>query len=172
MDGLTHALRPRPSRRSAETLLVAFLATVVMLFAGFTSAFLIRRTGSDWQPVALPGLAYANTLVLVAASVLLELARRRASPAATRAALVCGLVFLGGQVGVWRLLDARGLFLSDTPEGAFFFLLSAVHGVHLLGGVVALLWQIVQARTPRLVAAYWHFLGLVWLYVLLLLHLQ
>ena len=152
--------------------MTAFLATVTMLFAGFTSAFLIRRTGSDWQPVALPKLAYANTLVLLAASVLLELARQRASHAATRAALVCGLLFLAGQVQVWRLLAARGMFLSDTPEGAFFFLLSAVHGVHLLGGVAALLWQLVQGRAPRLVAAYWHFLGLVWLYVLLLLHLQ
>jgi cytochrome c oxidase subunit 3 len=64
------------------------------------------------------------------------------------------------------------MFLSDTPEGAFFFLLSAVHGLHLLGGVAALVWLIVQARAPRLVAAYWHFLGLVWLYVLLLLHFQ
>lgn len=172
MDGLTHGLAPRASRRSAETLLVAFLATVVMLFAGFTSAFLIRRTGSDWQPVALPKLAYANTLVLVVASVLLELARRNGSLASSRAALVCGLVFLGGQVQVWRVLEARGMFLADTPEGAFFFLLSAVHGVHLLGGVAALTWQLVQARTPRLVAAYWHFLGIVWLYVLLLLRFQ
>jgi len=172
MDALTHPLSARPSRRAGETLLVAFLATVVMLFAGFTSAFLIRRTGSDWQPVALPRLAYANTLVLVAASVLLELARRRASPAALRAGLACGLLFLAGQVQVWRLLEGRGMFLSDTPEGAFFFLLSAVHGVHLLGGVGALTWQLVRGDTPRLVAAYWHFLGLVWLYVLLLLHLQ
>lgn len=172
MDGLTHPLAPRAGRRSAETLLVAFLATVVMLFAGFTSAFLIRRTGSDWQAVSLPRLAYANTLVLAAASVLLEVARQRSSPAATRAALVCGLVFLGGQVQVWRVLDAQGMFLADTPEGAFFFLLSAVHGLHLVGGVAALAWQLVQARTPRLVAAYWHFLGLVWLYVLLLLHFQ
>lgn len=172
MDGLTSPLAPAPSRRSAETMLVAFLATVVMLFAGFTSAFLIRRTGSDWQPVELPRLAYANTLVLVAASALLELARRRASPGAARTALVLGLVFLGGQVQVWRLLSAGGMFLSDTPEGAFFFLLSAVHGVHLLGGVGALVWLIARARAPRLVAAYWHFLGLVWLYVLLLLHFQ
>lgn len=171
MDGLTPALAPRPSRRAAETLLVAFLATVVMLFAGFTSAFLIRRTGSDWQSVTLPKLAYGNTLVLAAASVLLELARRRASLAATRAALVCGVVFLGGQVQVWRVLAAHGLF-TDTPEGAFFFLLSAVHGLHLVGGVVALSWQLVQARTPRLLAAYWHFLALVWLYVLILLHFQ
>jgi len=169
---MTSTLAPRTSRRSAETMLVAFLATIVMLFAGFTSAFLIRRTGSDWQPVELPRLAYANTLVLAAASVLLELARRRASPGAARAALALGLIFLGGQVQVWRMLSAGGMFLSDTPEGAFFFLLSAVHGLHLLGGVGALVWLIARARAPRLVAAYWHFLGLVWLYVLLLLHFQ
>jgi len=172
MDGLTHPLAQRPSRRSAETILVAFLATVVMLFAGFTSAFLIRRTGSDWQPVQLPRLAYANTLVLAASSVLLELARRRASPGAARAALALGFVFLGCQVQVWRMLAASGMFISDTPEGAFFFMLSAVHGLHLVGGVAALIWLIAQARTPRLVAGYWHFLGLVWLYVLILLHLQ
>ena len=172
MDALTSTLAPRASRRSAETMLVVFLATVVMLFAGFTSAFLIRRTGSDWRSVELPPLAYANTLVLAGASVLLELARRSPGRGAARAALVLGLVFLGGQVEVWRLLSARGMFLADTPEGAFFFLLSAVHGLHLLGGVVALVWILARDRAPRLVAAYWHFLGLVWLYVLLLLHLQ
>lgn len=172
MDGLTSALPARPERRPAETLLFAFLATVVMLFAGFTSALLIRRTGSDWRHVELPALAYANTLVLALASGLLEFARRRPSTLATRVSLALGLLFLASQVQVWRLLDARGLFLSDTPEGAFFFLLSAVHGLHLLGGVVALAWLIARNGTPRLLALYWHFLGLVWLYVLLLLHLQ
>lgn len=76
MDGLSSARDEPRSERAAQTLLLAFLATVVMLFAGFTSAWLIRRTGSDWGRLELPWLAYANTLVLLLSSATLELARR------------------------------------------------------------------------------------------------
>ena len=139
MDGLTSTR----SARAAETLLFAFLATVVMLFAGFTSAYLIRRTGSDWARLELPPLALANTLVLLASSVTLELARRR-HRTWTRATLALGLLFL----------------------------LSLVHGLHLAGGLGALGWLTARDARPRLAAVYWHFLGLAWLYVLWLLRLS
>lgn len=176
MDGLSTAR----SERAAQTLLFAFLATVAMLFAGFTSAWLIRRTGPDWGRLELPWLAYANTAVLALSSVTLEWGRiagtRQArNPARARrslgATLALGLVFLGGQVGLWRTLSQDGAFVTSTPQGAFLFLLSAVHGLHLVGGLAALAWLRLRRSPPRLTAVYWHFLGLTWLYVLGLLHL-
>lgn len=170
MDSLTRAR----GERAAETIVFAFLATVVMLFAGFTSAWLIRRTGSDWGRLDLPPLAYVNTLVLALSSVGLELARNARTARRgvwSRATLALGLVFLAGQVALWRALSADGALVTDTPQGAFLLLLSGVHGLHLLGGVVALALLVRRAATPRLLALYWHFLGLTWLYVLLLLHL-
>jgi len=160
------------SERAAETLLVAFLATVVMLFAGFTSAYLIRRTGSDWSRLELPPLAYGNTLVLLAASVTIELARRTRERRWMVLTFALGLLFLGGQVALWRALSGDGAFVTARPQGAFLFLLSLVHGLHLVGGLGALAWLLARRSVPRLAAVYWHFLGLVWLYVLVLLHVQ
>jgi cytochrome c oxidase subunit 3 len=168
MDGLS----PAASARAAQTLLFAFLATVVMLFAGFTSAWLIRRTGSDWGRLELPPLVYANTLVLALSSASLELARRARGTAWLRTTCALGLLFLVGQVGLWRALSQDGAFVADTPQGAFLLLLSAVHGLHLVGGLGALAWLGRRARPPQLTAVYWHFLGLTWLYVLVLLHLR
>lgn len=172
MERLIPAALPARPARAAETLLLAFLATVVMLFAGFTSAYLIRRTGSDWTRLDLPPLALVNTAVLLVSSLTLELARRTGRPAWTRTTLALGLLFLVGQVALWRALSSAGLFLTRHPQGAFLFLLSLVHGLHLLGGLGALTWSLVRATRPRLVALYWHFLGLAWLYVLLLLRLS
>jgi cytochrome c oxidase subunit 3 len=163
---------PRRTQRTSETLLVAFLATVVMLFAGFTSALLIRRTGSDWAPLDLPPLALANTLVLIVSSATLELARRARVPGWTTVTLFLGVAFLGGQIGLVRALADGGAFVASRPEGAFLFLLALVHGAHLLGGLVALGVVALRRQTPRLAAVYWHFLGLAWLYVLLLLDLR
>ena len=178
MDGLS----PARDERSAQTLLFAFLATVVMLFAGFTSAWLIRRTGSDWGRLELPRLAYLNTAVLLLSSLTLELARDRHAPAWPRArpaparlfhglTLLLALAFLTGQLGLWLVLSRDGAFVTSTPQGAFLFLLSAVHALHLAGGIAALAWLLHRRAAPRLAAVYWHFLGLTWLYVLGLLHL-
>jgi len=170
MDGLS----PTRSERAAQTLLFAFLATVVMLFAGFTSAWLIRRTGSDWGRLALPRLAYLNTAVLLLSSLTLELARRDRRARGRLflpLTLLLALLFLAGQVGLWRALSHGGAFVTSTPQGAFLFLLSAVHALHLLGGIATLAWLLHRRAAPRLAAVYWHFLGLAWLYVLGLLHL-
>jgi cytochrome c oxidase subunit 3 len=166
---LTPALDAR-RERAAETLLAAFLATVVMLFAGFTAAWLIRRTGSDWRRLELPPLANASTAVLLLSSATLERARRPGGDAWLHTSLALGLAFLAGQGLLWRALSRDGAFVTDTPQGAFLVLLSLVHGLHLAGGVVALALLARRAARPRLVAVYWHFLGLAWLYVLTLLH--
>ena len=177
---------PNATFDPAQFGLWAFLGTVSMLFIGFTSAYIVRRTGVDWRPLPLPGLLWVNTGVLLLSSAALEIARRRRNAldlAGLRAWLgataLLAASFVGGQFQAWRLLRALGFFLSSNPHSSFFYMLSGVHLLHLAGGLVwfsLVLFRLRGARyaasdggrTLSLFATYWHFLGLLWVYVLVL----
>ncbi len=170
-----------------------FLTAVTMLFIAFTVAFAARRTAADWAPMALPPILWANTGLLVASSVTLEWARRRGRRGdriGARGGLTVtaglGAAFLAGQITAWRELAAAGVFMATSPHSAFFHLLSAVHGLHVLGGLGALGYALQRTAAtvpagPALggddpiaavlggVAIYWHFLTALWLYVFLML---
>jgi cytochrome c oxidase subunit 3 len=158
-----------PRANANNVLLAGFLATVVMLFAGFTTAYLIRKEGSDWSPVSLPSLVWGNTLLLVVSSVTVELACRRQSRGLIQASLALGLVFLVGQIAAWSQLNAAGSGVQDNAYAAFFYMLSAVHGLHVVGGLAIMLRVLLKRRPWRTCANYWHFMGVVWIYVLILL---
>jgi cytochrome c oxidase subunit 3 len=136
----------------------------------------------DWIPVRVPRVLWLNTFVLIASSATLELSRRSLRASATKAfirwllaTLVLGLGFLAGQLIAWRELAARGVYLASNPGSSFFYVLTATHGFHLLGGVVALAYVVFRARrialgqarrTPLDVTAiYWHFMDALWIYV-------
>lgn len=166
-----------------------FLATVAMLFAAFGSAYLVRRSGSDWAPVALPRLLVWNTLVLAGSSLALEAAawsgRRRhwtASRAGFAVAVLGGAAFLAGQLFAWRTLLAGGVGLPASPHGAFFYMLTATHAVHVVAALAVLAyaatltWARADRLDPRrwhtvagLARSFWHFLLGVWLFVYALL---
>jgi cytochrome c oxidase subunit 3 len=159
------------------------LTGIVMLFAAFTSALVVRKGMSfDWVPVRVPRVLWLNTLVLLSSSATLELSRRLLSARAAKGfirwlsvTLVLGLGFLTGQMIAWRELAARGVYLASNPSSSFFYVLTAAHGFHLLGGVVALAYVVSRARriafgqarrTPLDVTAiYWHFMDALWIYV-------
>lgn len=161
-----------------------FLGTITMLFIGFTSAYIARRASGDWRALAVPPLLWANTALLLASSVTLEAARRRLrrwEPGVLgwlSATGALGALFVAGQVAAWRSLMAQGILVSTNPHNSFFYVLTGVHVVHLVG---ALLWFAVVfgkarrlAYTPGqdglgLFATFWHFLGALWVYLLLLL---
>jgi cytochrome c oxidase subunit 3 len=165
--------------------LLLFLGTVSMLFIGFTSAYILRRASADWRPLAAPGLLWLNTLALGASSATLEAARRRLRgwdlAGAQRLTLVTGLLgllFVAGQWLAWRQLAAQGVFLASNPHSSFFYLLTGVHVVHVAGGLAWFTRVFLRLRrmalTPgedglSLFATYWHFLGALWAYLLLLL---
>jgi cytochrome c oxidase subunit 3 len=157
------------------------IAAIVLMVAAFTGALIVRRTEADWIHFRLPPIIYINTLVLLASSATLERARARLAAGSHWLAITLGLglVFVVGQVLAWRNLAGQGLFLATSPSSAFFYVLTALHGLHLLGGVAALAYllgrvQRVQGVAGALDAAtlYWHFMGVLWLYLLLLLTLQ
>ena len=156
-----------------------------MLFIGFTSALILRRASPDWRSFAAPPLLWGNTVLLLLSTATLERARRGLRGWSLASAKlwvgvtgVLGAGFLGGQVLAFRQLAARGVFLSTNPSSSFFYLLTGVHGVHLLGGLVWFLVILVRIRRLdlppgedglRLFATYWHFLAGLWLYLLFLL---
>jgi cytochrome c oxidase subunit III len=163
------------------------LVAIVMLFASFTSALIVRKGGaSDWVAIALPRILYFNTLVLLASSVALELSRRALGGGRDAqfklwlyVTSILGVAFISGQLVAWRELASRGVYLSTNPSSSFFYLLTAAHGLHLLGGVAALFYLVLRA--PQLAAGvkervavdvtaiYWHFMDGLWIYLLLLL---
>ena len=155
-----------------------------MSFAAYTSALLVRAgSGTDWHPIALPRILGLTTLLLLASSVTLETGRRRLAagrPARGFVAvtLVLGLGFLAGQWSAWRALAAQGLYLSTTPASGFFYLFTALHGLHLVGGLAALGYLLGRVRpgaegwargAADAVTLSWHFLGVLWAYLLLIL---
>jgi len=154
----------------------------------------------DWFPVPLPKLMLINTVVLLVSTFTMELARRKAARNAALAQLaavpgvsvdagekvswlaltiVLGLSFLAGQWMVWRELAANGFYVSSSPSSSFVYLLTGMHGVHLFGGVVALLIAGVASLQRRTAGSqsivldvtgwYWHFMAFLWVCILCLL---
>lgn len=156
-----------------------FLAVVGSLFALFISAYAMRMQLPDWRALPVPGILWLNTAMLVLSSLALHGAtsavRRGEMPALRIGLLAAGisaLAFLSGQLLAWRQLSNEGYLLAANPANAFFYVLTGVHGLHLLGGLVALArttekaWRETATEPLRLsvelCATYWHFLLLVW----------
>ena len=197
-------------RRARMGLAVA-MTPILMLFISFTAVYLIRRGFLSldvrdaayirtWIPVRLPWmLLFANTVVLIASSVTIELARReitrdaalapvRSIPGVSlgderhfpwlAATTVLGLLFLAGQLFVWSKLSAGGFHLTGGTSSSFIYILTAMHGLHLAGGILALMCANIAAalhrpvETRRIVVDitswYWHCMTGLWIYILLL----
>ncbi|HEY6552391.1 MAG TPA: cytochrome c oxidase subunit 3, partial [Vicinamibacteria bacterium] len=162
-----------------------FLGTASMLFIGFTSAYILRRASADWQPLTAPGVLWLNTAVLFVSSVTLEFSRRRLRGSDLPGARLwlsftglLGALFVAGQWLAWQALAAAGVFLASNPHSSFFYVLTGVHIVHVLAGLIwfgAVFTRLRRmAVTPgqdglRLFATYWHFLAVLWAYLLFLL---
>ncbi len=156
-----------------------FLAVATSLFALLITAYHMRMVEADWTTLPLPSVLWLNTMVLVLASVAMQwtlLAARRGEAEVVKMGLVSSGVFsfafLAGQIWAWQQLNASGHYSIANPAYAFFILLTAVHGLHLLGGLVV--WARATIRAARgadfnkvrlsveLCTVYWHFLLVVW----------
>jgi cytochrome c oxidase subunit 3 len=186
---LTLEYSPPPS----STAIWVVMFAVTMMFAAFSSALFVRKGSSlDWQSFTLPSILYLNTLLLVVSSITLEIAQRRIaaymlSPKSLAqkpaqwlyVTVFLGLLFVAGQYFAWHQLRAEGLYLATNPSSSFFYLLTFTHVLHVLGGLGGLLYVLGKLnnstlRRNQLVAAirYWHFMGILWLYLLFLLWMK
>jgi cytochrome c oxidase subunit 3 len=173
------AIRFSPARIG----LFVFMAVVTSLFALFLSAYSMRmHHGVGWCHLTMPRIAWFNTLVLVGASVAMQLAsnavtdgRRRYAQGALIGAGALSIGFLAGQVATWQAIGPTLYYVHGSPAIAFFYVLTVVHGLHLLGGLYVLGRaahrfaggaELIDLRQSlALCATYWHFLLLVWLAV-------
>lgn len=168
---------------AAKIGLGVFLAVAGCLFTLVISAYSVRQNMADWRALPLPKLLWFNTGVLVLSSIALQwahLAARRNDLEGVIVGLFAGgvsaVVFLVGQLLAWQQLRVAGYFVASNPANSFFYLITAVHGLHLTGGLVALgrttarVWRggkLTQMRlSVELCTIYWHFLLLVWLVLL------
>ncbi len=166
--------------------LTTFLAVATSLFALFVSAYTLRMQMVDWRPLTEPNVLWLNTALLVLASVAYHWTRSQAVKG-NLSGLKIGLVlsgtlsilFLAGQYSAWGDLNESGYYLTSNPANAFFYLLTAVHGIHLLGGLYVWARSTVSAwrggdaaalrLSVELCTVYWHFLLFVWLVLFALL---
>jgi cytochrome c oxidase subunit 3 len=189
---------------------VAVSAIAMSFAALTSALVVRQGSGADWQRFALPRILYLDTLILIASSYTLELTRKRfvasigllpgssrvQAAAAEVAAqgrtlrasglywlnitLTLGLFFVAGQVLAWRRLASQGLFLATSPSSSFFYLLTAMHGLHLLGGVLGLVYVGYRLRhnarnaqtSLGTATVYWHFVDLLWVYLVMVIAIR
>ena len=167
------------------------LASILMLFVALTSAYILRQTKGlsevqDWVRLEMPAVLWVNTGLILISSLSIELARRalkrndykrfRVWIALTT---LLGIVFLVGQIVAWRQLAGQGIYVDTHPHSSFFYLLTSLHALHLLGGIIALVYITVAGMRLRIslrrrtvvnvTALYWHFMDGLWVYLFLLL---
>ena len=173
------------------------IAAITMMFAAYTSAMLVRQgSAPDWTAIHLPGILYFNTLVLLVSSGSLVAGQRRliagwsagtAAPAGAgwlQVTLGLGLLFVAGQAVAWSQLAAQGVFLASNPASSFFYVLTGLHALHLLGGVCGMLYVFHRLKKSAAgtvappagavdaIGLYWHFMGVLWVYLLGLMALR
>jgi cytochrome c oxidase subunit 3 len=169
------------------------LAAITMTFAAFTSALIVRQGAAlDWRHITLPPVLYLNSLVIVASSFTLEIARRRIAgfmgglhekaenPARwLYITLFLGLLFVAGQTFAWVQLKSQGFGLATNVSYSFFYVLTVAHALHVFGGLGGLVraigklnHDVLRRSTLDATSRYWHFMGVLWLYLLLLLWMK
>jgi len=180
--------REPPSSRRFSTGIAIGMVSILMFFMALASAFLLLHHSSRvWVAVHMPAILWANTVVLIGSSFVLERARLRLSngdvPGFRKMWLVTtllGLLFVAGQLVAWRQLVAEGVYIASNQASSFFYIFTGAHGVHLLGGVVALLFvllrnfersQISMSLAAEITSYYWHFMDGLWIFLFALLYL-
>ncbi len=166
-------------------LLWLFIVTIIMLFAAFTSAYLVRSTDGDWLKFDLPPMFTMSTAVILLSSVTVQVAYWAAKNNNTSrintaliATIVLGIVFLYMQVKGWGQLVDENVYLGgqySNPAGSFVYILSGLHGFHLITGLIYLLIVLYSSASGKvsslnllqieMCTTYWHFLDLLWIYL-------
>ncbi len=180
--GVVGGLRPEGmfDAPNEKVTLNFFLVIASVVFSLFTVSYFIRMELPDWQPLSEPGQLWLNTGLLVLSSVFFQWARNIVSSGKQKnltTAFVGGgvfaILFIAGQLMTWESLQAEGYYLTSNPANAFYYLLTGLHAVHLLGGLWVWskssirLFAGAEARELKLsielCTQYWHFLLIVWL---------
>jgi cytochrome c oxidase subunit 3 len=184
-QGTLHSSSADPPQRTYVTGMTVALGGMSMFFMALVSAYIVRKgfPNSDWRSLNFPRILWLNTLILLASSATLEHSRRRMAHGDEEGfrhwwsvAIILGMFFLAGQIIAWRQLVEAGIYLATNPSSSFFYVFTAAHGLHLLGGMCALLVillrdtrRLARSTASEVAAMYWHFMDGLWVFLFLLL---
>jgi len=162
------------------------MASIIMMFTGWTSAYIVKHAAGNWLEFGLPNVFYYSTAAIVLSSIVLHLSyigykkqREGMYKGLLVTAFVLGITFVVLQYQGWMDLFAMGVDFKANVAGSFTYLITAAHAVHVLGGIAALIVAMIHAFTLRfrytekrknrfeLVLQYWHFVDILWIYLLL-----
>lgn len=166
-----------------------FIASVLMIFAALTSAYIVRQSDGNWMVFELPDSFWITSAIILASSATMHWAywsAKKDNLEATKLAIsltfVLGLAFLAGQYMAWGDLVDSNVYFVGNPSGSFVYVLSGLHGLHIVGGVIFLLVVLVATFRFKvhsrsldqieMCATYWHFLDGLWLYLFVFLLLN
>lgn len=164
------------------------MASIMMMFAAFTSAYLVRQAAGNWLEFSLPSIFYTSTILILISSITLQWSyngfkttNESAYKLGLVLSLILGLMFVVMQYLGWTALYNIGVDLKGNPSGSFLYVITGVHAAHVIGGIAALLVAILHAFSLKfkpnyirkirfeLVLYYWHFVGFLWVYLFIFL---
>lgn len=170
------------SMNPKKFLLWLAIVSIIMMFAAFTSAYLVRRAEGNWLEFNIPIIFTYSTAILLVSSFTMHLSYWAAKKdhfllisSSISITFVLGIVFLIMQVIGWVELTKNNVFLVGNPSGSFFYVISGLHGLHIVSALIVLIFALVAAFKTKVHAkqlnqiemcvTYWHFLDLLWLYL-------
>ncbi len=162
------------------------IGSIIMMFAGLTSAYIVKRNQANWVTFDLPLAFWYSTAAIIASSITVHLAtkafKERAMPKYRKlmaATLLLGIVFIALQVIGFNNFWNAGMTLQANVSFSFLYIIVGLHGLHVVGGIIALLVMSIKAFSSKsrsysfvpvdLIATYWHFVDILWLYLLVFL---
>jgi cytochrome c oxidase subunit 3 len=178
----------RSNTKKYSTAIALVMLSVLMFFMVLAAAFLVLRVENlhHWTRIEIPWILWVNTLMLLGSSAALEAARRKLQVDSLSGfhqmwalTTILGAGFVVGQLIAWRQLAAQGVYVTSQLASSFFYVFTAVHAVHLLGGICALLYvgfrdfetaRVTRATAAEVTSYYWHFMDGLWLFLLALLY--
>jgi cytochrome c oxidase subunit III len=158
------------------------LGSIIMMFAGLTSAYLVKGAQPEWTKVEMPGIFYYSTAIIIVSSVTIQLALRSFKERRMQqyrrlitVTAVLGTAFIAMQLAGFGKIWSRGVDFRGSGEGQFLYIIFGLHALHVLGGVIALLVMFLKAFSSKvrnynpvsieLASTYWHFVDLLWIYL-------
>lgn len=179
------------ARKTAKPLLYIGMVSIVMLFAGLTSAYVVRANNTNWLIFQLPDISIISTAIIITSSITMLVAQNaikkdnfKLTSLALFLTLALGIAFFMTQIEAWRqLTQEQGIYFigkDSNAAGSFLYLIAAVHLAHMIGGLLALMVSLTKSLLKKyssadylgieLTAIYWHFLDLLWIYLFLFLY--
>ncbi|MCS7073986.1 MAG: cytochrome c oxidase subunit 3 [Bacteroidia bacterium] len=163
-------------------LMLVYLVSTTMLFAGLTSAYLVRQGAGNWLEFSMPTVFWLNTVIILLSSgsmwYAMQAAKKDDYPkllAGLWITTLLAIVFVAGQWIGWQKLTKMNVFLVGNPSGSFFYVITGLHAFHLVAGIITLVFQLVRAARYKitsknllgleLCSMYWHYLDLLWIYL-------